>query len=150
MDSKYVYKNKASLGHYKADVYAVRCFDNRFWKSFKNFIKDNAGIGDIDTASPAGGAKVFSSPFKETDKEHYLEELGRSISLHHVGKVLLFTHHDCGAYGGFAKFDNDADKELEFHKAEHRKAVAVILERFPDLVVETYFIDDEGIIKTSE
>ena len=64
-------------------------------------------------------------------------------------RVMLFSHHDCGAYGGFVHFGNDPAKELEFHRGEHRKAVAAIKKRFPRLKVETYFIDPDGIIETT-
>ena len=145
---KYVYREKSPLGHYKADAFLVRCVDNRFWKSTKHFVKE-LGMRHVDPKSPAGGAKVFSSPFEESDREYFLRELGISMKLHHVGRVMLFTHHDCGAYGGFAKFDNNHEAELSFHEEEHAKATKVIYDRFPDLIVETYFIDKDRIIRTS-
>ena len=83
------------------------------------------------------------------ETEHYLGQIAKSIKLHQTSRVMLFTHHDCGAYGGFVKFNNDEDEELNFHASEHRKAVEVIKEKFPDLEIETYFIDERGVIKTS-
>ncbi len=145
---EYIFKGESSLEHYEAASYDVACVDDRFWKVRKNFVK-SLGEKHIDPKTPAGGAMVFSSPIEESDREHHLRELGISIRLHHVKKIRLFTHHDCGAYGGFGKFNNDPDVELEFHKSEHLKATEVIHERYPDLIVETYFIDDVGIVKTS-
>ncbi|MDO8496679.1 MAG: hypothetical protein Q7S43_04510 [bacterium] len=145
---QYIYKENSPLEHYKAGAFVVRCLDSRFWRVAKRFIK-SLGLKHIDPPFPAGGAKVFSSPFDEYESEHYLGQLAKSIKLHHTEKVMLFSHHDCGAYGGFAKFDNDEDKEFNFHCSEHKKAVEVVKARFPDLEVETYFIDPKGIIKTS-
>ncbi|OGN00421.1 MAG: hypothetical protein A3B91_04215 [Candidatus Yanofskybacteria bacterium RIFCSPHIGHO2_02_FULL_41_29] len=144
----YVYKEKSPLEHYRAGAFIVRCLDSRFWRVAKHFIK-SLGIKHPDPAFPAGGAKVFASPFDEYETEHYLGQIAKSIKLHHTKKVMLFSHHDCGAYGGFAKFKNDPEKELDFHRAEHIIAEEVIKDKFPNLEVETYFIDEKGIIRTN-
>lgn len=141
----YSYPEKSSLAHYTADVFVVRCFDNRFWKTFKHFMK-NLGFRDLDPESVAGGAKIFASPEKEGDRDFMLRELEKSIKLHHTKRVMLFTHQECGAYGGKERFKN-LDKEFEFHTEEHKKAKKVILDRFPELRVESYFINEDGIIK---
>ena len=146
--TKYVFRHPSPTEHYLADAYTVRCVDNRFWKAKKRFIK-YLGLKHIDPKSPAGGAKVFVSPQKKSDIDRMFRELEISIRLHHVKRVMLFNHHDCGAYGGFARFDNDPEKELKFHRSDLKKAAAVIKKRFPTLKIETYFIDGEGIIKTS-
>ena len=144
----YVFEEKSHLEHYKAQAYVVRCVDDRFFRAQKNFLKIN-GINQLDSKTPAGGAKVFASPLKKGDRDYNIRELELSIRLHHVNKVMLFTHHDCGAYGSFIAFDNDHDKEFMFHSKEHKKAVKYILDRFPELTVETYFVDEHGIVRTS-
>lgn len=144
---KYVYKKKSRLVHYSADAFVVRCLDSRFWRVARRFIK-KLGLKHVDPAFPAGGSKVFSTPFDKHETRHYLGQIEKSIRLHHTKRVMLFSHHDCGAYGGFSRFKDNADKELAFHRSEHRKAIKVIERRFPDLEVETYFIDQHGIIRT--
>ncbi len=148
MENNYIFEYKSSMGHYTADAFTVRCVDDRFGPLMGDFIRE-LGLEHVDPKSPAGGAKIFSSPEKESDREYMLRELGISIKLHHVKKVMLFSHHDCGAYGGFGRFDNNRDTELEYHISEHKKAVDFIHQHYPDLIVETYFMDDKGIIKTS-
>jgi len=145
---KYVFEFESPLDHYTADAFIVRCLDSRFWKAAKKFIK-SLDLKHPDPAFPAGGAKVFSSPFDEYETEHYLGQIAKSIKLHHTKRVMLFTHHDCGAYGGFSTFGNDRDRELTFHVAEHKKAVKVIRKRFRGMKVETYFVDERGIISTN-
>ena len=145
---EYIYRQKSSRKHYSADAFVVRCLDSRFWKVAKSFIK-SLGLKHIDPPFPAGGPKVFASPFDKYETEHYLGQLAISIKLHHTRKVILFSHHDCGAYGGFAHFGNNRKREFEFHHSEHARAVIVIKNRFPDLEVETHFIDEKGIIRTS-
>lgn len=147
MGFPYVFRYTTPLEHYTADVFALRCFDNRFWKTFKRFLK-SLGLGHIDPESVAGGAKIFSSPEKEGDRDFMLRELEKSVRLHHAKRVMLYTHHDCGAYGGFARF-GDHEKEFQFHLEEHKNARAVIESNFPNLAVETYFIDEQGVRKTA-
>ena len=147
-ERNYIFRFETKTAHYGADAFAVRCFDNRFWKTFKRFIK-HLGIDHIDAEAVAGGAKIFSSPEKESDRDFMLRELEKSILLHHTTRVLLFTHEDCGAYGGSGRFDGNKDKEFAYHIAEHKKARNVIESKFPGMLIETYFIDFEGVVKTS-
>ncbi len=145
---KYIFTYTTDTGHYQAGAFAVRCFDNRFWRSFREFMH-HEGLGHIDAESVAGGAKIFASPEKEGDQDFMLRELEKSIALHRTTRVMLFTHSDCGAYGGFQRFNGNTEEELDFHKGEHQKARVCIQEHFPELTVETYFIDPQGVIRTS-
>ena len=145
----YEFECATSIEHYTAEAFVVRCFDDRFWKVFKRFLKSK-GIRHIDPESVAGGAKVLASPEQEGDRDFILRELDKSIRLHHTTKVMLFTHHDCGAYGGIAKFAGNHDDELAFHRTEHTKARAIIAARFPNLAVENYFLDDKGVMQLSD
>jgi hypothetical protein len=146
MTHEYIFSHPTSLDHYTADAFVVRCFDNRFWGVFHKFIKV-LHLNQIDLESVAGGAKIFASPEQEGDRDFMLRELEKSIKLHHTKKVMLFTHHDCGAYGGFTRFEDNAEQEFAFHREEHRKAVHAVRERLPDIVLESYFIDAQGIMK---
>lgn len=144
----YVLKHDISLEHYVADAFVVRCFDNRFSDAVDTFLTKD-GYNEVDLSSVAGGGKILASPEQEVDRRYCLRELQKSISLHHAHKVLVFTHKDCGAYGGSGRFSKDVLAEFEFHKREHGKARRVLHERFADIEVETYYVDENGIVKTS-
>ncbi len=146
VEKNYVFLFQSKLDHYVSDAFVVRCLDNRFWKVMKRYIKELRFV-HIDIESFAGAAKVFASPEKEEDKDFALREIEKSIRLHETKKVMLFSHHDCGAYGGVAKFGGDKEKEFDFHAAELQKARQVIKNRFSGLGVELYFIDEKGIIE---
>lgn len=147
MEKTYIFYHDSSLEHYQADAFVVRCFDNRFWKTFKQFLR-HMNLGHIDPESVAGGAKVFVDPEKEGDRDYMIRELEKSIALHKTTRVMLFTHHDCGAYGGFARFHNNEEEEFDFHVNVHKKAVEFIHSRFPRILVDAYFIDQKGVVKT--
>jgi len=147
-EKKYIFTYSTNLNHYKAEAFTIRCIDDRFWPAFKEFLKKKK-IKHLDPLSLAGGPKILASPEKLLDSDFVLRQLEKSIKLHQTKKVMLFSHHDCGAYGGFANFGNDKKKELQFHIKELQKARKKILTRFPQLIVEAYFIDKNGILKLS-
>lgn len=141
----YIFKQESSLAHYSAEAYVLRCFDDRFWKTFKNFLK-NRGIRRLDPASASGGAKVLANPEKENDRDFILREIENSVRLHHTPKVMLFTHADCGALGGRARFAAAGPAaEFAFHRDLHERARAVLRARFPILHLESYFLDEHGV-----
>lgn len=142
----YVFQHPADFRHYTAQAFVLRCFDDRFYKTFKNFLRGR-GFQHLDPASVAGGAKVLASPEQESDRDFILRELEKSIRLHHTSRVMLFTHYDCGAYGGIARFDGNEEKQFAFHQEELRKAATVIRGKFPGLTIETYFMDKGGVVE---
>lgn len=148
MKNTYVIHQATEATHYTADAFIVRCFDDRFRGAFEAFVHARK-FYHIDPESVAGGAKIFASPENESDREFMFRELEKSVLLHHTKHVILFSHHDCGAYGGIGRFNGDTEQELAFHAEEHQKARDALRAHFPDLSVETYFMDDSGIIKTS-
>jgi len=152
MRSQYVfeYTVPADMSHYKADAFVVWCFDDRFREGEMAFLA-HLGIGHRDPESPAGGAKIFFEPEQEGDRDFMRRELEKSIRLHGTEEVWLFTHHDCGACGGFARFGQDRDWEISWHKQGHRNAREVVQKYFPQIKkVRTFFADDRGIIETTE
>lgn len=143
---EYVYRHQSLTKHYCTDAFAVRCFDDRFRDVFFAFMSEQCPNA-FDFESVAGGAKALASPEQESDRDFMLRELEKSVALHKTRRVLLFTHYDCGAYGGLARFDGNEEKQFEFHQLELHKAKKEIRKRFPDVVIELYFIDVQGVVK---
>ena len=148
MNKQYIFSHPTSLDHYQAQAFVIRCFDDRFSPAFRGVLRAQ-DVKRFDLESVAGGAKILASPGKESDREFMLRELAASVRLHATPRVMLFTHHDCGAYGGFTRFHNLEEEEFAFHQEEHRQAAQIIHAHFPNLGVETYFIDQKGVVKTS-
>lgn len=146
LNQTYVLEHTSPLGHYTAQALIIRCFDDRFYYAVKNFLKQQE-ISVLDHISVAGGAKALASPEEPQDRDYMLREIDKSVRLHGTARVMLFTHYDCGAYGGLAQFGGDEEKQFAFHADELRKAAAAVRERFGRLAVETYFIDKEGVIR---
>jgi hypothetical protein len=129
---------------YHCDAAVVWCFDNRFELGFRKFLK-RIGVVNTDPIKIAGGAKCLSSPERESDRAFILDQIAKSIRLHGTRRAILMVHSDCGAYGGLAAFGNDAEKEARHHRDELHLAAAVVSKEFPELQVDGYFVDFEGV-----
>ena len=132
---------------YQCDAAVVWCFDNRFDMAFRKFLKRH-GVVNADPIKVAGGAKSLASPGHETEREFVLGQIRASIRLHNTRRVILMLHSDCGAYGGLANFAGDGRAEAGHHEAELQRAADNLHAAIPDVAIETYFVDFEGVWRT--
>ena len=129
---------------YHCDAAIVWCFDNRFELGFRKFLQ-RVGVVYSDPIKIAGGAKCLASPEHDGDCEFVLDQIRKSIQLHGTRRVILMVHSDCGAYGGLAAFGDDPQAEARHHRDELHRAAAVLAKAIPDVQVDGYFVDFEGV-----
>jgi len=122
------------------------CIDWRLHPQVERLCKEK--YGTFDLCATAGAIKGFED---QKIKNFLLEQIAISHKLHEITIVVLTAHHDCGAYGGVKAFE-DKDAEIEHHKKELEKVASTVSEKFPNLTVETYFLDlhEEGGTHTGE
>jgi len=142
---KKIFHFDAPRENYRSDAAILWCFDNRFDLGFRKFLK-RIGVINCDAIKVAGGAKVLASPDRESDRDFVLEQIRKSISLHGTTRVILMLHSDCGAYGGLAgAFGGDAAAEADHHHGEFQRAARSLKAAIPEIEVEGYFVDFEGV-----
>jgi len=137
----------AAEGNYEAMV--LGCIDPRLQEPVRKYTASRDLTGKYSQFVIAGAAiGVVAEPFKDWHKAFW-DNLGTSIQLHHIKKVIAIDHRDCGAakiaYGA-EKVANDTI-ETATHRAalaEFRKQVAG---RFPQLGVETGLMALDGKIE---
>jgi carbonic anhydrase len=129
---------------YTADAAVVMCFDLRFNLAFHKFLK-RVDASNHDLIKVAGGAKCLASPDNEAEREFVLEQIRKSIRLHRTRRIILMVHADCGAYGGSDAFHGDAAAEIAHHEAELKRAAAWLRAAIPEVEVESYFVDFQGV-----
>lgn len=140
-----VFHFEAPREKYDCDAAIVWCFDNRFELGFRKFLK-RYGIVNTDPIKIAGGAKSLASPKQESDRTFVLDQLRTSIRLHATRRVILMVHSDCGAYGGLEeRFGGDTQAEIQELKQELRRAADFLKLHLPDIRVDTYYVDFEGV-----
>ena len=105
--------------HYTADACVVWCFDDRFTALLGKL--EMLGWKNVDLVKVAGGAKDLASG--GPGAEFILDQIDKSVRLHHTKLIALMVHKSCGAYGKLEVKD-----EKEFLTGELEKAVARVRE----------------------
>ena len=69
--------------------------------------------------------------------------------LHHIKKVMIIDHRDCGAYKVFIGPDTAKDRETEtrFHTEQLRKLADALAARHSDLSVELLLMSLDGTVE---
>lgn len=132
MRTEFHYKNIHSC-----EAVVLTCVDFRFWKETLEFIDKEAGIKCFDFPSLPGSAKAINDCLD--DDETSMKCITVPCDLHHVKKIIIVNHADCGAYGGSAKFNGDIEAEQEFHEQELRKAREKLQAKYPDREIILFY-----------
>jgi carbonic anhydrase len=137
----------AATGKYEAMV--LSCIDPRFQKLVSDHTAERHLTGKYSQFTMAGAAiGVVAPAFKDWHKTFW-DNLGASIQLHSIQKVIVVNHRDCGAakiaYGAAAVASPEV--ETKTHKdalAQFRKELAT---RHPKMGVETGLMALDGKIE---
>ena len=133
----------------KFKAMVLSCMDPRFQHLAHNHLKKKKLTGKYSAFTIAGAAVgVTHNKFKKWHKTFY-DNLGTSIQLHKIEKLIVINHKDCGA----AKIANGKKEfspvnEKKIHKESFSKIKKQIKKRFPKLKVELNLISlDSKITK---
>jgi len=129
---------------YVADAAVLCCFDQRIHLATSKFLQ-RWGIVRPDMIVVAGGAKTLASPRNDFERDFILEQVRMSIRLHRTQRMFLMSHSDCATYGGLAAFDGDRVREARHHQHELQRAAELVRVNFPELDVECFFVNFEGV-----
>lgn len=130
--------------YYVADAAVLTCFDQRIRLTVNKFLQ-RRGIARPDMIVVAGGAKTLASPRNDRERDFVLEQIGMSIQLHGTRRAYLVCHSDCGAYGGLAAYNGDAEAEAKHHFEELERAADLLEKRFPELSIQCFLVNFEGV-----
>ncbi|MDD5147287.1 MAG: hypothetical protein PHV63_01885 [Candidatus Daviesbacteria bacterium] len=109
----------------------VTCIDFRFQEYINNWIAENFAPKTYDRVAIAGG--VF-------DLDYMLKQVDISRTLHHIKKVILINHEDCGAYG------EEGTHEQHIQDLEEAKNQIEAFDK--NLKVETIYLHLDGTFET--
>ena len=131
----------------KFKAMVLSCIDPRFQRLVYNNLKKKKLSGKYSAFTIAGAAVgVTHNKFKQWHKTFY-DNLGTSIQLHKIEKLIVFNHKDCGA----AKIANGKKEfspinEKKIHKESFFKIKKQIKKKFPNLKVELNLISSDNKI----
>ncbi len=131
-------------GIHSCDAVVLACIDFRFWKETMKFVEEGLGIKSYDFPKLPGAAKSVNDCLSEVDIA--MKCIGIPCDLHHVEKIIIVNHADCGAYGGSIQFKGDLEAEQKFHEGELLKAKEKILRNYPgkEVIIVYAKLVDEG------
>lgn len=113
--------------NHNAESAVITCIDFRLQEAINNWISQNFKPKTFDRVAWAGGVKNLPG---------ILTQIEIAKRLHHIKKVVLINHEDCGAYG--------EEGTPEKHAQDLQNAKAKILSQFPDLSVDIYYLKLNG------
>ena len=127
----------------------LSCIDPRFQYLVHNHLKKKKLTRKYSAFTIAGAAVgVTHNKFKQWHKTFY-DNLGTSIQLHKIEKLIVINHKDCGAAKlAIGKKEFSPLNEKKIHKESFSKIKKQIKKRFPNLKVELNLISlDSKITK---
>jgi carbonic anhydrase len=121
-----IYRRINMTGH-TCDAIVVSCIDFRFQKYIREWADKNLNGKKYDLVGYAGSTK---------DLETIMKQIDISVRLHKIKQVVLIHHEECGAYGSAST--------PKRHARDLKKAKNVILDRYPKLTVNPYYLHLDG------
>ena len=126
------------------EAMVLSCIDPRFQQRVCKYAEDRGLTCKYSHFVIAGAAIGVVAPrFKEWHQAFW-DNLGISMELHGIAKVIVINHLECGAavaaYGPIAS--KDAERKL--HRAVFAEFREQLAKRHPQLDVETILMDTEG------
>ncbi len=117
------------MSNHTCDAFVVACIDFRFQKYLKKWLNENFSEKNktYDYVGYAGSTKNL---------EIIMGQLDISVRLHQVSQVVLVHHEECGAYGAESTHDR--------HAEDLNKAKKIILEKYPNLKVDLFYLHLNG------
>lgn len=118
----------------------IHCMDFRLGKAVKEYLENSGLLNDCDIVAAAGAAKNLLPSAPEAERQFILKQIAISKNLHHIKKVILMNHTDCGAYGGRSAFTS-REAEEETNRRDMNEAARLIRNEHPELEVETVLMN---------
>jgi carbonic anhydrase len=128
-----------------ADALLLSCMDYRLVDDIVTYMNARGMVNQYDHVVLAGaslGATSDALKWGQTFWDH----LDVAIKLHHIKKVIVLDHLDCGAYRVVFGKDFKGDEELAIHREQLAKLKAAVTAKFPELMVETLIMKLDGSV----
>ena len=123
------------MSAHNAKAFLITCMDFRFINDEISHMLEKGYDVNFDAYSMAG----VSIGINQTEYPYWVKTLFDhieiSVNLHHIKKVILFDHLDCGAYKKFRPGFKTEQEERDLHVEELKIAAAKIKEKFKDLKI---------------
>lgn len=133
----------------EVEALALTCIDYRLVDDGVHFIDGLGLTKDFDQVALAGASLAAVSDTFPSSNKAFWDQLDIAKSLHHVQKLVVLDHRDCGAYKvAFGdKFAPNPPEEDAQHKGVMEQLKVKLLAMHPDLTSEYYLMALDGTAK---
>jgi carbonic anhydrase len=132
-----------------AEALLLSCMDYRLIDDITRYMDGRGMTNQYDHIVLAGASLgALTDHCKEWNKTFW-EHLKIASDLHHIKKVILMDHRDCGAYKVILKADFSKDPQMEtrVHGKFLRDLMVAIHKRYPELEVERLMMNLDGTVQ---
>lgn len=148
-------QDKPAAGHGKqpaghgTEVMLLNCMDYRLVDHTAHYMASRGLTGKYDDIVLAGAALGATTDKHPAWNETFWDELGVSLDLHHIHKVMVLDHRDCGAYKTILQedFAKDPAREKTVHTKYLDQLGAAIKAKYPALDVELLLMSLDGKVE---
>lgn len=133
----------------KTEALLLTCMDYRLTDDIVRYM-DGRGLTDkYDHVILAGASLGVLNDKYPAWGQTFWDHVGVAIELHHIAKIIVMDHRDCGAYKVFLgpAVARDDATELAAHTAELHKLRAEIGRRHAELAIELLLMDLTGRVE---
>jgi carbonic anhydrase len=125
---------------------AITCIDYRLVDDAVRFFDAKHMTNDYDQVSLAGASLAAVSDKFPSSNAAFWDHIGIAKQLHHIRRVIVVDHRDCGAFKvAFGKdYKADAAGETAQHKQVMEQVKAKMARLHPDLTAEFYLMALDG------
>ena len=131
------------------EVMLLNCMDYRLVDQTAQYMAKRGLKGKYDDIVLAGAALGAVTEKHPAWNETFWDELGVALDLHHIHKVMVLDHRDCGAYKVILgeDFAKDPAKETAVHATNMKRLGEAIRAKYPELEVELLLMALDGKVE---
>ena len=129
----------------------LSCIDYRLTNETENYMTNRGLSHHYDHVMLAGASLGAHNKKFPSWEQTFLDQIDVAINLHHIHKVIVMDHRDCGAYKvilGYENLEKEPTKETLIHKEQMESLTDIIQEKHPDLDVEMLLMGLDGKVET--
>ena len=119
------------MENHQAEALIATCIDFRLQEAINKWILENFTPKTFDRVALGGGVKNL---------DVILGQIDIAVRLHHIKKVVLINHEDCGAYGEIGTYEK--------HTQDLKDAKDRVKKNYPNLEIKTYYLHLNGTFES--